>query len=114
MSTLSLAALVVVAVLVLLGLVLVARVHAFVALLLTSLVVAIAGGIPLTDIAGIIEEGMGSTLGYIAVVIGLGAMVGELLRVSGGAEQIADTLLNRFGDDRAPWALRGWYVDFPS
>lgn len=115
MSTLSLAVLVVVAVLVLLGLVLVARVHAFVALLLTSLVVAIAGGIPLTDIAGIIEEGMGSTLGYIAVVIGLGAMVGELLRVSGGAEQIADTLLNRFGDDRAPWALSltGLLVSIP-
>ncbi len=115
MSPLFLAALVVFAVAVLLGLVLVVRVHAFVALLITSLVVAMVGGIPLTEIAGVIEEGMGSTLGYIAVVIGLGAMVGELLRVSGGAEQIAATLLDSFGEDRAPWALSltGLLVSIP-
>jgi gluconate transporter len=115
MSSLFLGGLVVLAVAVLLVLVLVVRVHAFVALLLTSLVVAVVGGIPLTDIAGVIQDGMGSTLGYIAVVIGLGAMIGELLRVSGGAEQIAATLLDRSGEDRAPWALSltGLLVSIP-
>jgi len=115
MSPLLLVGLVVLAVAVLLLLVLVGRVHAFVALLLTSLLAAILGGIPLADIAGIIEEGMGSTLGYIAVVIGLGAMIGELLRVSGGAEAIANTLLRTFSDDRAPWALSltGLLVSIP-
>lgn len=115
MSPLLLVGLVVLAVAVLLLLVLVGRVHAFVALLLTSLLAAILGGIPLADIAGIIEEGMGSTLGYIAVVIGLGAMIGELLRVSGGAEAIANTLLHTFSDDRAPWALSltGLLVSIP-
>jgi gluconate transporter len=105
MSTPALVGLVFLAVATLLVLVLYVRLHAFVALLLTSLVVAVLGGIPLADIAGIVEDGMGSTLGYIATVIGLGAMVGEMLRQSGGAEQIAQTLLRTFGDDRAPWAL---------
>jgi gluconate transporter len=105
MSTLALAGLVLGAVVTLLVLVLYVRLHAFVALLLTSLLVAVLGGIPLSQIAGVIEDGMGSTLGYIATVIGLGAMVGEMLRQSGGAETIAATLLDRFGDDRAPWAL---------
>ena len=115
MSTLSLVGLVVFAVVVLLVLVLAVRLHAFVALLLTSLLVAVLGGIPLSDIAGVIEEGMGSTLGYIATVIGLGAMVGEMLRQSGGAEQIAASLLDTFGDDRAPWALglTGLLVSIP-
>ena len=115
MSTLSLVGLVLLAVTVLLVLVLAVRLHAFVALLLTSLLVAVLGGIPLSEIAGIIEEGMGSTLGYIATVIGLGAMVGEMLRQSGGAEQIAKTLLATFGDDRAPWALSitGLLVSIP-
>lgn len=105
MSTLALFGLVLLAVAVLLILVLVVRCPAFVALLVTSLIVAVLGGIPPADIAGVIQEGMGSTLGYIAIVIGLGAMIGELLRQSGGAEQIAATLLDRFGDDNAPWAL---------
>lgn len=105
MSPLALAGLVLCAVALLLVLVLYVRLHAFVALLLTSLVVALLGGIPLTDIAGVVEDGMGSTLGYIATVIGLGAMVGEMLRQSGGAEEIAATLLRSFGDDRTPWAL---------
>jgi len=105
MSPLALAGLVVFAVATLLVLVLYVRLHAFVALLLTSLVAALLGGIPLSEIAGVIEEGMGSTLGYIATVIGLGAMVGEMLRQTGGAEEIAATLLDTFGDERAPWAL---------
>ncbi|MFM7423597.1 MAG: GntP family permease [Elainella sp.] len=52
-----------------------------------------------------IQDGMGSTLGYIAIVIGLGAMFGELLQVSGGAEQIANTLVRKFGEVNAQWAL---------
>ncbi len=81
------------------------RLHAFVALLLTSVVVAVLGGIPLGEIADLIQTQMGSTLGYIAVVIGLGAMFGEMLQRSGGASSIADRLLEIFGDARAPLAL---------
>src|SRR5690625_6918484 len=69
----------------------------------------------LTEVIDSIENGMGGTLGFIAVVVGLGAMFGELLRVSGGAERLALTLVNRFGEERAPWALglTGFIVSIP-
>ena len=105
MSTGALIGLVLLGIAVLLLLVIVVRLQAFVALLLSSLLVAVLGGIPLSEIAGVIQEGMGGTLGYIAVVVGIGAMFGEMLQVSGGAEQIAHTLVNRSGEQRAPWAL---------
>lgn len=105
MSTPALIGLALFGVALLLVLVAVLRLHAFVALLVTSLVVAVLGGIPPAEIAGQIQRRMGSTLGYIAIVIGLGAMFGEMLRRSGGARRIALTLLDAFGDRWAPWAL---------
>jgi Gnt-I system low-affinity gluconate transporter len=91
------------------------RLQAFLALLIVSLVVAIAGGIPLNEVARTIQDGMGSTLGFIAIVVGIGTMLGEMLRVSGGAEQLARTLVDRFGEKRAPWALglTGFIVSIP-
>jgi gluconate transporter len=91
------------------------RMHPVVALLLGSFFAAIATGIPLTDIAGAIEEGMGGALGFIAVIVGLGAMLGEILRVTGGADQIARTLVRAFGEERAPWGLiiAGFLVAIP-
>ncbi|UTF60283.1 GntP family permease [Gilvimarinus sp. DA14] len=89
----------------LLFLIMVLRLQAFVALLLVSMMVAIAGGVPLPEVASTIQAGMGSTLGYIAIVIGLGTMIGEILQVSGGAQQIANTLTRKAGTERAPWAL---------
>ncbi|MBD2256269.1 gluconate:H+ symporter [Pseudanabaena sp. FACHB-2040] len=105
MSTFSLIFIAVLGVALLLFLVIVARLQAFIALLISSLFVAVIGGIPPGDIANVIREGMGNTLGYIAIIIGLGAMFGELLQASGGAETISNTLVKRFGDERAPWAL---------
>ena len=90
---------------ILLFLVIVVRLQAFVALLISSVIVAILGGVPLSEIADQIQSGMGSTLGYISIVVGLGAMFGELLQLSGGAERIARTMLKRFGENRAQWAL---------
>ncbi len=89
----------------LLFLIVVVRLQAFVALLLVSLVVAVLGGVAPGEVADVIREGMGGTLGYIAIVVGLGAMFGEILQVSGGAELVASTLLRRAGEARAPWAL---------
>ena len=105
MSTVALLLLAAFGVALLLGLVIAARVPAFVALLLVSLVVALLGGVPPGEVATVVREGMGATLGYIAVVVGLGAMFGEMLRVSGGAEQVARALVRRFGEARAPSAL---------
>jgi Gnt-I system low-affinity gluconate transporter len=105
MSTAFLISLAVVGIGLLLFLVIVVRLQAFIALLLASLFVAIAGGIPISEIAQTLQDGMGSTLGYIAIVVGIGAMFGELLQVSGGAERIARTLLQRFGEKKSQWAL---------
>jgi len=105
MSTGALVGLVLFGIALLLVLVVVVRLHAFIALLLTSLVVAVLGGIPLAEIAGLIQKEMGGTLGYIAIVIGVGAMFGEMLQRSGGTRTIAQTLLGVFGDRFSPWAL---------
>ena len=105
MSTPFLILLAVAGIAVLLFLIIVVRLQAFLALLITSLLVAVAGGIPVSEVNQAIQDGMGSTLGYIAVVVGVGAMFGELLQVSGGAERVAVSLLNRFGEDKSQWAL---------
>jgi Gnt-I system low-affinity gluconate transporter len=105
MSTFSLLFIAILGIALLLFLVIAVRLQAFIALLIASLFVAVIGGIPPAEIADTIREGMGSTLGYIAIVIGLGAMFGELLQVSGGAEQIANTLVRKFGEVNAQWAL---------
>lgn len=83
MSAVLLLGVVVVAVALILVLVMRFRMHAFVALLIVSFLTALVAGIPPGEVAGVIEEGMGGTLGYIAVVVGLGAMFGELLRIMG-------------------------------
>jgi len=99
----------------LLFLVMRSKLQAFVALLISSLFIGIASGMDLTEVIDSIEEGMGGTLGFIAVVVGLGAMFGELLRVSGGAERLAITLVNKFGEGRVQWALglTGFIVAIP-
>lgn len=105
MSVTFLLGLTVSAVALILVLVMYFRIQAFVALLLVSLLVAVVGGIPASEITDAIRTGMGGTLGYIAVVIGLGTMLGEIIHVSGGARKIADTILKAFGEKRSQWAL---------
>jgi Gnt-I system low-affinity gluconate transporter len=105
MSTFSLLFIAVLGIALLLFLVIYVRLQAFVALLIASLFVAMVGGIPPAEIAGVIQEGMGNTLGYIAIIVGLGAIFGEILQASGGAEIISDTLLKKAGEKRATWAL---------
>jgi Gnt-I system low-affinity gluconate transporter len=87
----------------------------FVSLILVSMVTALAAGMPPEKVMSCIEQGMGKTLGFIAVVVGLGAMFGQLLEVSGGAERLTLTLLRVFGKRRAPWAmsLAGFLVAIP-
>jgi GntP family gluconate:H+ symporter len=93
------------AVALLLVLIMVLRLHAFVALILVSLLTALVAGIPVADAVPTVLEGFGSTLAGVALLVGLGAMIGKLLEVTGGAQVLADTLVNRFGEQRAPLAL---------
>ncbi|MBR7653862.1 GntP family permease [Brucella oryzae] len=81
------------------------RVHAFVALIIVSLLTSLATGIPAGNILTTITSAFGSTLGGVALLVGLGAMLGRLLEISGGAQALADDLIRRFGEKRAPMAL---------
>lgn len=115
MSTLTILLIVVSAVAILLLMVLKLKINAFLALLITSIYVGVLTGMPLNDISRSIQEGMAGTLGFVATVVGLGAIFGQMLESSGGAESLADYLLKKFGKKRAPWAmvLSGFLVGIP-
>ncbi|WP_224747232.1 GntP family permease [Nocardioides cavernae] len=89
----------------LLVLIIVLRMHAFVALVLVSFGTAIAAGVPLPEVPVIAIAAFSTTLGTVALLVGLGVMIGRLLEVTGGAQVLADTLVSRFGEKRAPMAL---------
>lgn len=81
------------------------KVHAFVALIIVSLLTALAAGIPVDKILPTLLNGFGSTLASVALLVGLGAMIGRMLEITGGAKVLADTLINKFGKEKAPFAL---------
>lgn len=98
----------------LLFLIIKARLQPFVALLAVSIAVGLAAGLSVTELFGtvqksaavsVIETGMGGILGHVAIIIGLGTMLGAILEVSGGAEVLSSRLLNLFGEKRAPLAM---------
>lgn len=91
------------------------KLQPFVALVLVSLMVALAAGLPIQSIPQTIEEGLGKSLGHIALIIALGAMIGRLIDQSGGAEQFAQALISRFGSRRAALALSiaGFFIGIP-
>ncbi|UWZ92216.1 GntP family permease [[Pasteurella] aerogenes] len=93
------------AVIVLLILIMKFRIHAFVALTLVSLLTALVTGVEVNKILPTLLNGFGSTLASVALLVGLGAMIGRLLEITGGAKVLADTLINKFGEKRAPFAL---------
>ncbi len=82
-----------------------AKLHAFVALLVVSVAVAAVAGISPTEIPGLLEDGMGETLGEIAIIVALGAMLGRLIQESGASEVLSGRLLAAFGERRAPLAV---------
>ena len=91
------------------------KIQPFLGLLISSILVGILAGIAPSEIMSTVKEGMGSTLGFVAVVVGLGAMFGAILEHSGGAETLAQYLLQIFGEKRASWALMitGFFIAIP-
>ena len=81
------------------------KLHAFVALVLVSFLTALATKVPFEKVVPTLLDGFGSTLANVALLVGFGAMIGRLLEVTGGAQVLADTLIARFGEKRAPLAL---------
>jgi len=99
----------------LLYLVLYQKMPAFLALILVSLAVGLMTGMEPLSVLDSVKNGMGGTLGFVAVVVGLGAMFGALLEYAGGLDAISSRLLGRFSEDRAGWALGivGFLVAIP-
>jgi Gnt-I system low-affinity gluconate transporter len=91
------------------------KLSAFISLLITSIFVGILAGMPLSQISTSIQQGMGGTLGFVATVVGLGAIFGQMLESSGGAKSLAHYLLKKFGKSKASWALMltGFIVGIP-
>ena len=115
MSPLFITFIVVSGVALLLLLVIKLKISAFISLLITSIYVGILAGMPLQGILVSIQNGMGSTLGFVAVVVGLGAIFGQILESSGGAESLAHTLVQKFGKDKSSWAMMiaGFIIAIP-
>ncbi|TRX59538.1 gluconate transporter [Fulvivirga sp. M361] len=115
MIDLSLLAAVILGICLLLLLVLQFKLQAFISLLISSIAVGIIAGMDPLDIISTIQEGMANTLGFVAVVVGLGSTFGAILEHSGGAGSLANYLLEKFGEKRASWALMltGFLVAIP-
>ncbi|MCM8570144.1 GntP family permease [Gramella jeungdoensis] len=99
----------------LLFLILKLKIQAFLALLIVCIVVGLLAGLPALEIMETMKEGMGSTLGFVATVVGLGALFGGILEQSGGAQKLASSILEKTGQKRAPWAmmLTGFAIAIP-
>jgi GntP family gluconate:H+ symporter len=93
------------AIIALLFLIIKLRLHAFIALILVSLLTAFAAGIPVGKVVPVLTASFGTTLASVALLVGLGAMLGRLVEISGGAKVLADVLIRLCGVKRAPFAL---------
>lgn len=91
------------------------KIQAFLSLLIASIVVGLIAGMSPLGIVKSIQEGMGGTLGFIAIVVGLGAIFGAILEHSGGVQALASVILKSAGEKRASWALMatGFMVAIP-
>jgi GntP family gluconate:H+ symporter len=91
------------------------RLNPFITLTLVSLGLGLMAGIPAKDVVFVYEAGVGKTLGHIALVVALGTMLGKMMAESGGAEQIARTMIRLFGEKNVHWAMVfiAFLVGFP-
>jgi gluconate:H+ symporter, GntP family len=81
------------------------KVHPFIALVGVSLAMGAAAGMSFGAAVKAFQDGVGSALGFIAIVVGLGTMLGKMMAESGAATRIATTLIDRFGERRVHWAI---------
>ena len=91
------------------------KVNPFLSLLIVAITVGLLLGMPPAQLVKSIEKGVGSTLGGLALILCLGAVLGKILEVSGAAEKIAITLIKQFGEKNIQWAvlLTGFLIGIP-
>lgn len=81
------------------------KVHPILSLLISALFIGLGAGMPVSTLVSTVEKGAGETLQGIVLLIGLGSLFGGILEVSGGAQCVAQTLINKFGEKNAGIAL---------
>ena len=81
------------------------KVHAMLSILIGAVAIGLIAGMPFDEIVTAVDDGIGNTLKGIALLVGLGSMFGAILEASGGAQTLAVTMVKRFGDEKAAWAL---------
>ena len=81
------------------------KIHAMLSILIGAVVIGMIAGMPFGDIVTAVDDGISNTLKGIALLVGLGSMFGAILEASGGAQTLAVTMVKRFGDEKAAWAL---------
>lgn len=94
-----------VAIAAILVLIIVFKLHAFLTLVLVSALTALVAGIPVGSVVEVMLDGFGGTLASVALLVGLGAMLGRLVEMSGGAQSLAEAMIRIFGEKRAPFGL---------
>ncbi len=91
------------------------KLQAFIALLIVCILVGVVAGLSPDMIFASVKNGMGGTLGFVATVVGLGALFGGMLEHSGGAQGLAAFVLKIFGEEKATWAMMitGFIIAIP-
>jgi Gnt-I system high-affinity gluconate transporter len=91
------------------------KLNAFITFIIVSLFVGIAEGMELESVVQSIQDGIGNTLGFLVMILGLGAMLGKLVADSGAAQRITSALVSKFGIKNIQWALvlTGFIVGIP-
>lgn len=91
------------------------KLDTFISFIIASLFIGLAMGLPTSTITKAIQDGIGNTLGFLVIILGLGAMLGKLVAESGAAQQIANSLISAFPSKYVQWAvvLTGFIVGIP-
>ena len=91
------------------------KVNPFLAFMVVSVAAGLSMGIPLGQVTGSVEKGMGDILGANVVIIVVGAMLGKLIAETGAAKQIASSIMNAIGLKNIHWALAliGFIIGIP-
>lgn len=111
----SLLSAIIIGIAILLFLILKLKIQAFISLLIASILTGLIAGLNAEEIIKTVQDGMGGTLGFVATVVGLGAIFGGILEHSGGANAIANYLIKKLGTNKAPLAMliAGFVIAIP-
>ncbi|NWD41656.1 GntP family permease [Pseudomonas yamanorum] len=81
------------------------KVHPFIALIIAAGFLGLTSGMPVDKIIKAFQDGFGGVLGFVGIILALGTMLGKMMADSGGADQIAQTLVRAFGKEKVQWAM---------